>query len=135
MLATREKATCGYGMQKRGVVAPSLLCPRNVVPSHEAGEHSHHHLGLAVGNVFRKSVDAGSQLACHRDGVLGIGQPILIRGSSEHLAIIDASRIDGIHQVHDGIGIRDAGVLEVADLRSLLSRLELWKKKSPAWYC
>lgn len=56
-----------------------LLGTGNVVSGHEASKHCHHHLGLSLRDVFGKRVDACAQFAGHRDGVLGVGQSLLLR--------------------------------------------------------
>ena len=72
---------------------------RREVPGHEHGEHRHHHLGLHLHNVLRKSVDPGPQSAGHGDPVLGVGNLLLLLLGLQHQVVVDAAGLDGVDQV------------------------------------
>ena len=65
--------------KKRALLLGFAVHVGNVVPGHEARKHRHHHLGLHLRDVLGQSVDSGTNLTGHRNGVLGIRQIILIK--------------------------------------------------------
>lgn len=48
---------------------PASLLDSLHPPTHQAGKDCHHHFGLDLHEVFWESVDTGSDLPRHRDGV------------------------------------------------------------------
>lgn len=52
-------------------ISASVLVGLLHPPTHQAGEDCHHHFGLDLHEVFWESVDTGSDLPRHRDGISG----------------------------------------------------------------
>ena len=83
----------------------------DVIPSHKSSEDGHDHFLLDFSYVLRQGVDSGSDLTRHGDGVLGVGQIVLVRVAFAHQIVVDGARLDAIDQVDDNTAIPNRRIL------------------------
>ena len=77
----------------------ALLLERS---GHESGEEGQDHLGISLGNVLGQGVDDGADLASRGDGVLGVGDIVVLRSVDDQVGVVDGTGSDVVNNVSDG---------------------------------
>jgi hypothetical protein len=103
----------------------------DVIPSHKSSEDGHDHFLLDFSDVLRQGVDSGSDLARHGDGVLGVGQIVLVRVAFAHQIVVDGARLDAIDQIDDNTTITNRRILSTIPTVSVKTNSENLDMKLP----